>query len=287
MIIPDTDIKTVNKLIEQLGELPAAPIILNKVIKLTSDLQSNIEDITKNITADQILSAKVIRMSNSPAYGRASKITTVSEAIRVLGFNQVKSIIITASTAQMFHSDTQVEISKILWEHSLATALGARLIVKKFGGIDEEEAYLCGLLHDIGKLVLLKQAPNIYNDIINKVKETNLSFIVVEGKEFGFNHVNVCQALLRKWQFPTNLTTQISAHHATNPNRPETTKSLSRIVALSDSIAKYIGAGFIEAYNPDLEGALYFGSTLIEDDDLIELRTNTEEQFNIEMNSFL
>ena len=119
MIVPDTDVKTVDKLISQLGELPAAPVILSKALKLTSDLQSNIGDISKNISADQILSAKVIRMSNSPLFGRAVQISTLSEAIKVLGFNQVKSIIITASTAQMFQSGPQAEIAQILWKHSL------------------------------------------------------------------------------------------------------------------------------------------------------------------------
>lgn len=286
MIVPDTDIKTVDKLISLLGELPAAPVILNKALKLTSDLQSNIDDISKNISADQILSARVIRMSNSPLFGRASKISTLSEAIKVLGFNQIKSIIVTASTAQMFKSGPQAEIAQILWEHSLATAISARLIVKKYGGLDKEEAYLCGLLHDIGKLVLLQATPHVYNEIIAKVKETNLPFIRVEGKELGFNHVNVAQALLVKWQFPAHLTSQIAAHHSSNPNKIAASISLGRVVAIANSISKYIGVGFIEAYNTDIEGDLYIGNKLIEDDELISLRNDTEEQFNIEMNSF-
>ncbi len=287
MIVPDTDIKTVDKLINKLGDLPTAPVILNKALKLTSDLQSNIDDISKNISADQTLSAKVIRMSNSPIFGRVAKISTLSEAIKVLGFEQVKSIIITASTAKMFQSGPQAEIANILWKHSLATALGSRLVVQKYGGLDKEEAYLCGLLHDIGKLVLLQTVPNVYHEIIAKVKETNLPFIKVEGKELGFNHVNVGRVLLEKWQFPPNLTAQISAHHSSNPNIRTPSKSLGRVVAVANSIAKYIGAGFIEAYHPDFEGDLYFGDKLIEDDDLISLRNDTEEHFNFELNSFL
>ncbi len=287
MIVPDTDIKTVEKILSSLGKLPVAPVILNKALKLTNNLQSNIDDISKNISADQVLSARVIRMSNSPVFGRTFKITTLSEAIRVLGFDQVKSIIITASTAQMFRSGEQAQIAQILWQHSLATALGARLIVQKFGGLDKEEAYLCGLLHDIGKLVLLQTAPHVYNDIISKVKETNVPFIKVEGKELGFNHVNVAYALLNKWQFPSNLTTQISRHHSSNPNNIEASKSLGRVIAIANSISKYIGAGFIEAYNPDIEGGLFLGDKLIEDDELISLRNETEEHFNFEINSFL
>ncbi len=286
MIIPDTDIKTVDKIIDQVGELPAAPVILNKALKLTSDLKSNIDDISRNISADQTLTAKVIRLSNSPLYGRVKKISSLNEAIKVLGFNQVKSIIITASTFQIFKSGTHTEIAQILWEHSLATALGARLIVQKFEGLDKEEAYLCGLLHDIGKLVLLQASPQTYEEIIEKVKETNLPFIQVEGKELGFNHVNVGHELLTKWQFPADLISQISAHHSTKPNQKEHSMSLGRVTAIADSIAKYIGASFFEPYQALSESVLFIGKKLISEDDLISLRIDTEAHFNYEMNSF-
>lgn len=285
MIESDTDTQTVNKIIDQLGELPVAPVILHKALRLTSDLQSSIDDISRNISADQILASKVIRMSNSPAYGRLKEVSSLQEAITILGFSQVKSIIITASTLQIFQSGTQAGIAKILWQHSLATALAARLIVQKFGGLDKEEAYLCGLLHDIGKLVLLQTAPYAYEDVIEKVK-TNLTFIKVEGNEFGFNHVNVGHVLLSKWRFPSNLISQISTHHSTKPDQIAPSMSIGRVIAIANTIAKYNGAGFFEAYKPQENNVLYIGEKLISEDDLISLRLDTEEYFNYEMNSF-
>lgn len=279
------DIETVDIIIEQLGELPAAPVVLSKALKLTSDIQSNIADISKNIAADQTLAAKVIRLSNSPIYGRVQGISSLREAITVLGFNQVKSIIITASTAQMFQSGPHAKTARILWEHSLATALGARLIAKKFGGLDKEEAYLCGLLHDIGKLVLLKTIPEVYENIIAKVKKTNMSFLKVEGKELGYNHVLVGYALLSKWRFPVNLTSQISAHHSTKTNQIEAQMSLGRVTAIANSIAKYIGLGFFAAYNRESESVFFIGDRLITEDELISLRVDTESIFLHEMDS--
>lgn len=286
MALQETELKTVDKLIDELGELPAAPAILSKALKLTSDLKSNIDDISKNISADQTLAAKVIRLSNSPIYGRVKNISSLQEAIKVLGFNQVKSIIITASTFKIFQTVTHSKIANILWEHSLATALGARIIVQKFGVLDKEEAYLCGLLHDIGKLVLLQTSPDIYEQVIKKVQETNFPFIQVEGKEFGFNHVNVGHVLLTKWQFPSDLVSQISAHHTTKPNQKEHSMSLARVIAIADSIAKYNGASFFEAYQSTNEGVLFIGNKLIDEADLISLRVDIEATFNYEMNSF-
>lgn len=287
--MPETAVETTDEIIEkilsQLGELPAAPVILSKALRLTSDVQSNIGDISKSISADQTLTAKVIRLSNSPVYGRIQQISSLSEAIKVLGFNQVKSIIITASTAQMFQSGSHKEIARVLWEHSLATALGSRLIVQKYPGLDKEEAYVCGLLHDIGKLVLLRSVPEVYEGIIAKVKETNLPFQKVEGKELGYNHVQVGQMLLSKWQFPANLVSQISGHHSTKPNQIEAQMSLRRVVAIADSIAKYIGASFFEAYVAEKESVCFIGDRLISTDDLISLRVDTEDVFLQEMNN--
>lgn len=282
----DTIDETIANLIEQLGDLPAAPAIMAKALKLTSDVQSNISDISRSISADQILAAKVIRLSNSAFYGRITEISSLSEAIKVLGFNQVKSIIVTASTHQMFQSSDHKESARILWEHSLATALGARLIVQKYPGLDKEEAYLCGLLHDIGKLVLLQSAPDVYQDIIAKVKETNLPFHKIEGKVLGYNHVHVGKVLLTKWQFPTNLITDISAHHTTQRGQVEARMSLGRVIAVADSIAKYIGAGFFEAYVAETESICFIGDKHIDADSLIALRVDTEAAFNNEMSCF-
>ncbi len=284
--MPDTDLKTIDKIIEKLGELPAAPIILSKVLKLTSDLRSNIYDISKYISADQALTAKVIHLSNSPIYGRIFAISSLNEAIKVLGFNQVKSIIITASAFRIFQSVEQASIAHILWGHSLATALAARLIVEKYGMLDKEEAYLCGLLHDIGKLVLLQSIPHCYSDIVEKVKEGDLSFIQAEGKELGFNHVNVGHELLKIWKFPTNLVSQISAHHTTKVNQKEYSMNLARVTAIANSIAKQIGAGFFEAYEAPNNSVIFIGNKFIEVDDLISLRNDTETHFNSEMDSF-
>ena len=282
--MPQTDSNTLDKIINRLGELPAAPVILDKALKLTSDVQSDINDISRNISADQTLAAKVIRLSNSPLYGRIKRISSLNEAIRVLGFNQIKSIIITATTFQVFQSGTHTRIANILWEHSLATALGARLIVQKFGCLDKEEAYLCGLLHDIGKLVLLKIIPHTYEKIIDQVKETNLPFIQVENKELGFNHVDVGNKLLTQWDFPEDLASQIATHHSINPNQKSSSMSLAGVITISNSVAKYIGAGFFEPYRA-IGSVVYLGNKLIREDDIISLFNDTEEQFNFELNT--
>ena len=286
MIEKDTDIQTVEKIISKIGELPAAPVILSKALKLTSNLDSNIEDISKNISADQSLTAKVIKLSNSPIYGRVQRIKSLSESIKVLGFNQVKSIIVSASTYKVFKSGVHEKIADLLWQHSLATGLGARLLAKRYGNVDKEEAYLCGLLHDIGKLVLLQTAPHVYEEVITKVKETGESFFKVENRILGFNHANVGNALLTKWNFPPNLVREIFNQHKTKIDVRENEVTIARITAIANSMANYIGASFFEAFTHSHEDIIFIGKTEIEIEDYIALRLELEENFHSELNNF-
>ena len=286
MIEQETDIKTVEKIIDKLGELPVAPAILNQALQLTSNLDSNINEISKSISVDQSLSAKVIRMSNSALYGRMSEITSLQESIKVLGLNQVKSIIISASTYKIFKSSSHEKIAELLWQHSVATALGAKLLAQKYGSVDKEEAYLCGLLHDIGKLVLLQIAPNVLEEILAEVKESGKSIFKVEERILGFTHADVAQVLLQKWGFPDHLIEEVANHHLMDLTKSEPTVTIARLTAIANTMAKYIGASFYEAFTYNAEDEFFIGSAQLEIDDYIAIRTELEEIFHKEMNSF-
>ncbi|KAA3631103.1 MAG: HDOD domain-containing protein [Calditrichaeota bacterium] len=282
----EVDYKTVDKIIEKLGELPSAPVILNKVMQLTSSLDANIMDISKHISADQSLSAKVVRMSNSAIYGRTKEINSLDEAIKVLGFTQVRSIIVSASTFNIFKSGTHTKIADLLWQHSVAVALGSKMITAKFTNLDKEEAYLAGLLHDIGKLVLLQTAPNVFEEIIAKIKESDQSFSEVAIKVLGFNHQHIGQALLVKWEFPTHLIEEISCYHNSNISEPEEVPSIARSIALANSMANYIGASFFNPFHHSTDDQIFIGQNEIDVDEFIELRLKFEENYHKEINSY-
>ncbi|MFH1688474.1 MAG: HDOD domain-containing protein [bacterium] len=275
---------TADRLIDRLGDLPAAPVVLSKALRLTSNLQSNTKDLVRSLSADQSLSAKVVRLSNSPLYARMRAVLSLDEAIRVLGFSQLKSIIITASTFRMFEKCEHAQIATDLWHHSLSTAIGARLVARKSGQVDKEEAYLAGLLHDIGKLVLLKLAPNAYEDIIEKVKSTEQPFMSVEFHELGFSHIDVGESLLTKWQFPSQIIAGVADHHRVILSQRPSSLQLSRIVRLADSISRYIGTSFYEPYKNDLENTVYVGPKELTVDELISLRCEAESQYLDELN---
>jgi putative nucleotidyltransferase with HDIG domain len=279
----ENDSYTVDKIIEKLGDLPSAPPILSKAIRLTSNLDSNIAEISRSITADQSISAKVVRMSNSPAYARTTRVSTLDEGIRVLGFNQLKSIIITASTFQMFENCIHADMAADLWSHSLSTAIGSRIVAERLTALNKDEAYLAGLLHDIGKLVLLKTAPNVYAEVIEIVKNSHTEFVIEEQKELEFDHTDVGAALLEKWSFPRNILTAVANHHKCNLADASAAEQLARVVALADSVSCYIGAGFYEPYSISIDEEYYLGPDVIDGESLIMIRCDVESEFNGEL----
>lgn len=278
------DRETVSKLIEKLGDLPSAPIILSRALKMTSDLQSNVSDLVRNLVADQSLSAKIIRMSNSPLYGRLRRVASLHEAISVLGYSQLRSIIVTATTFRMFERPEHIDVASELWRHSLSSAIGARLVAARYGQVRKEEAYLAGLMHDIGKLVLLRLTPNAYLDIVEQVKTTGSPFHEIENREFGFDHADVGQALLNKWDFPSPIATAVLEHHICHIHDQPAAVELSRIVWLADRISRYNGASFYEPFRHQGQGDVYVGPTKVLEDDLIVLRSEIEEQFHDAVN---
>ena len=281
----DTNNQTIETIIEKLGDLPTPPAILDKAIKLTSDLQSDINIISRTISADQSLTAKVIRFSNSPIYGQIRRITSLADAIKILGFSQIKSIIITATTFQLFESCSQINIAMALWHHSLSTAIACKLIAKKIGNVDNEEAYLAGLLHDIGKMVLLKTVPKLYSNIIKEIKETNKTFEEIEKKELEFDNIMISEVLLMNWGFEKRFVSEIINHHKCRLNIKSPSIKLSQILAFADGISNYIGVGFYESYKNNIETDIYLGNRLITEEEIVELRSDSESLFFSEMNA--
>jgi len=282
---PHESTQTAINIVKKLGDLPTPSVILDKAIRLSSNIESNINDLAKNISADQALTAKVIRISNSPIYGQRRKISSISEAIQVLGFNQIKSIIVTAMTFQMFSSCSLTNNALVLWHHSLSTAIAARLIVQKTGIIDKEEAYLAGLLHDIGKMALLKTVPKLYSSIIKEVKETNSTFEEIEMRELNFNHISVSSVLLIEWGFNNKFVSEIKCLHTCRLDQATSSIELCQILAFADSISKYIGFNFHEAYKDNIGDEIYLGNRQLTEDEIIELRVTAETVFSNELNS--
>ena len=162
---------TLDDIISTVGELPASPAIVSSLMSLTSDLDSTVDDISKVLAADQSLTARVLKLSNSPYYGRTKGVTSLDDAIFLLGFFTVRSMVIATSAHQIYKGGGESDSTSKLWRHSLSTAVACRQIAKRIKHPDKDEIFIAGLLHDIGKLVMLDKLKDRYRDIVAEVEE--------------------------------------------------------------------------------------------------------------------
>jgi putative nucleotidyltransferase with HDIG domain len=240
-----------DKIVSTIGDLPATPAIIATLMNLTSDLNTDIEKITRAIMADQSLTAKVLKISNSSFYGRAREVKTLREAIVILGFMTLHSLVIATSTQSLYRKSIDDGVSGKLWEHALGTAIASRMIAKSISRQGVEEAFIAGLLHDIGKLVMTQKMNDDYQKIVKEVEESGGCFHEFEERAFGFNHADVGSMLLNKWSFPDELAQAVKDHHNTDyddQDRP----LLSHIISLGNFMAKNLDIGFTDCRMDDL-----------------------------------
>ncbi len=278
--------RALEKIVSSIGDLPATPAIIASLMSLTSNLNTDINKITQALMSDQSLTARVLKLSNSSFYGRAKEVKTLKEAIILLGFKTLRSLVVATSTHSLYNT-TGGESHNKLWEHTLATAISCRSLAKKVGHPNVEEAFIAGLLHDIGKLVFLQKKPTEYTEIIVKVEMSEKTFVEFEDEKFGFNHTDIGLLLLHNWSFPQMLSNAVFEHHDPIDLDDESRASLSAIINLGNFIAKKLDVGFKD-YSPEnlaeIPSAhkLQLTGTMLED-----LVNELREQFEYERKVFL
>ncbi len=233
----DQDLKTsVKGQILSISDLPTLPSVLDEVTKLVDDPNSSTEQVAKVISKDQVLSAKVLKMVNSPIYGFPGRITTIQHALVLLGLNVIKGIIISTSVFDMIQ-----KAMSGLWEHSLGCALASGAIAKAAGFDDPEEFTVAGLLHDLGKVVTAVQLPELNEAIIMTVKEKNLCYYDAEKVVLGFGHDRINAWLARHWNLPPNVREAMTFHH--HPDRAQFYQQTAAVVHVGDFIVRLFEYG--------------------------------------------
>lgn len=230
------DRKALRKRIEGLSSLPTLAGVVEKLNVLVDSPDTSIADVGKVISKDQVLSAKVLKLINSGFYGFPGRITTVTHALVLLGFNVIKGLILSASVY-----DLMKESMVGLWEHSLGTAVASGLIAKRLGEQDPEEVATGGLLHDLGKVALGVQIPDLFDEVVETVAADGCLFLEAEQKVMGVNHARVAYWLIEQWNLPPLLTEAIIYHH--QPQLAKTAPRQTAMVHLGDIFARARGFG--------------------------------------------
>lgn len=230
------------------GDLPPLPHVASQAIVMVEDPDTTAGKLTNLLGQDTALAARVLKIANSAMFSMQREITTLNQAIMVIGFKSLKGIIVAATLRQLNRQFGKAE--QMIWENSTCTAIGCHALTSYLRKPYVDEAFLIGLLHDLGKLVLVRQLPKEYQQIIAATKK-GVSFMDVEQEQFGFAHPLIGALVAKKWNFSME-TCQVILHHH-DPLGDSVSSSADEktaIVQAADSIAHLLGFGHPEGY-PD------------------------------------
>jgi putative nucleotidyltransferase with HDIG domain len=206
--------ENVTALVEKLRDIPTLSVVVTRVMELVNNPRTSAPQIADVLKRDQVLSAKVLRLVNSSFYNLSTEITDVSRALGFLGFNTISVLVLGTSVFSSFEIAAAPYFNVIeFWKHSLATAIAAELFAKKIKHSKPEDAFTCGLLHDVGKIALFKVSPEDLKRVVEKAEAENLSFLEAETALGLPGHPMLGERLAEQWQLPIVIRKTIRYHH--------------------------------------------------------------------------
>ncbi|MEM8781584.1 MAG: HDOD domain-containing protein [Planctomycetota bacterium] len=260
--------------IREISHIATLPEVTLKIIKLVEDPNSTAQDLNKVITNDPALGARILKVVNSAFYGLPGQIGSINRAIVLLGLNAVKNIAIAASLAKLFRGGKVCSVfdAKELWTHSIASATATKMLAQKAGLGLPDEAFLAGLIHDIGLMVEMQSRRAEFVEAIETAHAQGRPLREVEAELLGATHEQFGQALCKLWKFPTSFQNVAGFHHRPLELPPES-RALPSLVHLADVITKQLEMGYtgdveVEDIDPQIKAALK-----LTDQDFEEVRT--------------
>jgi HD-like signal output (HDOD) protein len=222
--------------------IPAMPSAAQKTFELSTNPNAEMRDFIEVIEADEALSARILKIANSVYFDRGSSSQTIEESVHVIGINELKGLLNATTLTTLF--PTRHIAREQIWANDIATALCSRSLASTYLSGKEDLAFLAGLMHDIGKLLLLQRAPSEYELILEKVKSKGITFCRAEEDRFPFDHTEAGLLVGQKWNFSPDLLEVIKNHHKPwSFFRGEDSVSLTLIVKCADTIAHSLGLG--------------------------------------------
>jgi HD-like signal output (HDOD) protein len=236
--------------IREISHIATLPEITLKIVELVEDPRSTAQDLHKIIANDPALCSRILKVVNSSFYGLPGQIGSINRAIVMLGLNAVKNIAIAASLAKLFRGgDLAPSFSaKLLWTHSVVTAATAKMLADRMGLACADEAFLSGLMHDIGIMVEMQSDRTKLIEVVQKAGADDAGIpstdmLELEEARYGANHQQFGAGLCQKWKFPATFALVTGHHH--NPSAlPAESRTLPALIYIADRIAAEVSGGF-------------------------------------------
>jgi putative nucleotidyltransferase with HDIG domain len=227
-------------LLAKLHDIPTLPIVAMKVNELINDPNSSSSDIAEVLKKDQVLTAKILRLVNSTYYAIPGGVADVQRALAFLGFNTLAQLVLSLSVFSLFTNLGSESFSMLdFWKHALGTAICSEMLAKRLKFQKPEEAFTCGLLHDIGKLVLYQIDSDRLTAILKETEKRGCSFVDVEREWDLPGHSYLGEVIASKWGLPQVIRLSIRYHHfdvAKMDSILASAKPVIQVVALANTL---------------------------------------------------
>ena len=220
--------------------LPSIPKVVFEVTKLLNDSKTATNQLAGIVSKDQGLTSKILAVANSPLYGIKRKVTSIEFAILVLGFQDIRNIVTGLSLAESIKTTPSKYFDQFeFWQHSMVVGTAAKGIAQNFGFEFGSEAFVAGILHDMGILVIYKFLNDDFNNIINLSNQEKISLLDAEKKVLGITHQEIGKFLAEKWELPYVLCDTLHYHH--HPSKALENKYFVAIIHLVDYMTQKLG----------------------------------------------
>lgn len=231
-------------------KLPALPVVAAKILDMIQDPDVNVQKLSRLLSDDAALAGRVLAVSRSPLYAQRKLPTTSIEAVQVLGLRTLTNIVL-ANAMHNLHVKGNPASQK-LWNHSLAVALAARILCKRIGLRDGDQAFLAGLMHDIGQMIFVYGDPVGFADLCDEAQRVRCPITAKEQETYKFDHALIGLTLLDTWNIDSQIGLAVLNHHSEIAG--ENTSELATILTLADFLCAKADLGFIVEPTPPTMG---------------------------------
>jgi putative nucleotidyltransferase with HDIG domain len=241
---------SIAKRLDGVEDLPALPHTFQKVLEQLDNVAADAKSLESVIEDDPVLAAKILKVANSPLFGVSGQVTKVSHAIVVLGFDEVKNLVIGLALTQSFPGDlSAIGVSaKDLWMHSIAVGKTAKAIAEESSGVDPEEIFIAGLMHDLGRFLICLYFED-HLPGIKKIEEEKQVPMFKAEELYGLSHAEAGAYLAKKWELSNWLVNVIRYHH--QPASAGNEAPAASMIFLADQLCQKLGIGWKSQYLPE------------------------------------
>lgn len=233
--------------------IPPMPSAARAAFELSLDHEAETKDFVELLESDESLASRVMKIANSVYYDRGSSSRTLEESVVTIGVDELRALLQSTTLAQVFPSPSPIRA--FVWQHDVATGLAARLLASEFGAGNRDLAFITGLMHDIGKLLMFHRFPEKYAQIVDTVTRHGISFQEAELEVFPFSHCETGVLVAEQWRFAPEMIAAIRDHHLPWEDERIARHPLTRLTKTADILAHTVGAGHLPGFQAFRSGA--------------------------------